>query len=524
MPSKSLTSPSVPMCAPLDTQAVRELFNQFKSLASTTGYDTTLAVYDENTKLYGQLKSKDSELENLMGEINERERKKETALNEMFEAIEKEKGRHKQTKEQALLLQRTIEDKEKLISERDKRIGEIEKQVKKLQSDNTKERGRLADSQKDVTALQNAKKEKEDTIDKMKSVGADLKEKLSTSKKRVKELEEQVSLIKGTLATTQGRLTKLEGFAAGHHEVDEESLVEGFLGLWEYAKTELYPHLNVDFPSETLRPEEIGWQDISPWDRLRHCDLVRANQVPLPCSNTSVAKQMRFSVILAILAREIAKHIFQPTYIAPMEDYFEKALSNLAATNSEKESFCRSILLSIEPETQARICLKNVQSAVKNVSAYLDELLPEDQRNAFLRSLSKVIQKAVDIWKPVQHAQRRYVPDFESPHAEDEWEAFTFPTDENPTTETNANQKSPNNFSLTVFPRICVIENNTCTAFTTVILLNSSHYQWTAAATEISKEPPSPTIGRVLSLWRKGSQNRKNLPLPNGGPTKTSKA
>jgi hypothetical protein len=29
---------------------------------------------------------------------------------------------------------------------------------------------------------------------------------------------------------------------------------------------------------------------------------------------------MRFSVILAILAREIAKHIFQPTYIAPMED------------------------------------------------------------------------------------------------------------------------------------------------------------------------------------------------------------
>ncbi|GAA93105.1 hypothetical protein AKAW_11217 [Aspergillus luchuensis IFO 4308] len=506
MPSKSLTSPSVPIGAPLDTQAVKELFNQFKSLASTTGYDTTLAVYDENTKLYGQLKSKDSELENLRGEINERERKKETALNEMFEAIEKEKGRHKETKEQALLLQKTIEDKEKLISERDKRIGELEKQVKKLQLDNTKERGKLADSQKDVTALQNAKKEKEDTIDKMKSVGADLKERLSTSKKRVKELEEQVSMLKGTLATTQGRLTKLEGFAAGHHEVDEESLVEGFIGLWEFAKTELYPHLNVDFPSETPRPEEIGWQDISPWDRLRHCDL------------------MRFSVILAILAREIAKHIFQPTYIAPMEDYFEKALSNLAATNSEKESFCRSILLSIDPETQARVCLKNVQSVVKNVSAYLDELLPEDQRNAFLKSLSKVIQRAVDIWKPVQRAQRRYVPDFESPHAEDEWEAFTFPTDENPTTETNANQKNPNNFSLTVFPRICVIENNTCTAFTTVILLSSSHYPWTAAATEISKEPPSPTIGRVLSLWRKGSNNRKNLPLANGGPTKTSKA
>ncbi|RDH26166.1 hypothetical protein BDQ94DRAFT_176594 [Aspergillus welwitschiae] len=504
MPFKSLTSPSVPMCAPLDTQAVRELFNQFKSLASTAGYGTTLAVYDENAKLYGQLKSKDSELENLMGEINERERKKETALNEI-----------------ALLLQRTIEDKEKLISERDKRIGELEKQVKKLQSDNTKEMGKLADSQKDVTALQNAKKEKEDTIDKMKSLGTDLKEKLSTSKKRVKELEEQVSMLKGTLATTQGRLTKLEGFAAGHHEVDEESLVEGFIGLWEYAKTELYPHLNVDFPSETLR--EIGWQDISPWDRLRHCDLVRANQVPLPCSNTSVSKQMRFSVILAILAREIAKHIFQPTYITPTEDYFEKALSNLAATNSERESFCRSILLSIDPETQARICLKNVQSAVNNVSAYLDELLPEDQRSAFLRSLSKVIQKAVDIRKPVQRAQRRYVPDFESPHAEDEWEAFTFPTVENPTTETNANQKSPNNFSLTVFPRICVIENNTCTAFTTVILLNSSHYQWTAAATEMSKEPPSPTIGRVLSLWRKGSHNRKNLPLPNGGPTKRSK-
>ncbi|KAE8145359.1 hypothetical protein BDV25DRAFT_133848 [Aspergillus avenaceus] len=427
MPSKSLTSPSVQMCAPLDTQAVRELFNQFKSLASTTGYDTTLAVYDENTKPYSQLKSKDSDLENLMGEIN-----------------------------------KTIKDKEKLISECNKYINELEKQ----------KRGKLADLQKDVTALQNIKKEKEDTINKMKLIGADLKEKLTTMKKR--------------------------GFAAGHHKVDEESLVEGFIRLWEYTKTELYPYLNVDFPSKTLRPEEIRWQDISLWDRLRHCDLVRVNQVPLLCLNTSVAKQMCFSVILVILAKEIAKYIFQLIYLAPMEDYFEKAFSNLAATNSKKESFCRSILLSLDPETQARICLKNVQSAVKNISVYLDELFSEDQHSAFLRSLSK-------------RAQRRYVPDFESPHAEDEWEAFTFPTDENPTTETNANQKSPNNFSLTVSPRICVIENNTCTAFTTVILLNSSHYQWTAAATEISKEPPS-------------SNNRKNLLLPNGGPTKTNKA
>jgi hypothetical protein len=55
---------------------------------------------------------------------------------------------------------------------------------------------------------------------------------------------------------------------------------------------------------------------------------------------------MRLAVILAILAREIDRHIFQATYIIAKGTQIREAL---AASDSENESFCRSILLSMDP-------------------------------------------------------------------------------------------------------------------------------------------------------------------------------
>lgn len=65
-----------------------------------------------------------------------------------------------------------------------------------------------------------------------------------------------------------------------------------------------------------------------------------SHQIPLPCSNTHTTKQIRLAVLLAILAREIDEHIFQPIYIAPGDFRIRKVLADLAATDSEKESFC----------------------------------------------------------------------------------------------------------------------------------------------------------------------------------------
>lgn len=232
---------------------------------------------------------------------------------------------------------------------------------------------------------------------------------------------------------------------------------------------------------------------------------------------------MRLAVILAILAREIDKHIFQPTYLAPVDSQFRKVLANQAALDSEKESFCRSIILSMDEETQARTCFVGIQNVVTAVSAYLDELLPEDQRLEFHKSLGKVAQRAADIWKPIQRMQRRYEPDFEPPIADDECEAFVFPGFNDITTERSAKPRNQKEVALAVFPRLSVIENRMSTAYTALIQLRSSQDQWIAAENEMEKEPPSPTIGRTFDR-RRASAKLKNLSLPNGSAQKSNGA
>ncbi|KAE8144678.1 hypothetical protein BDV25DRAFT_166266 [Aspergillus avenaceus] len=269
----------------------------------------------------------------------------------------------------------------------------------------------------------------------------------------------------------------------------------------------------MDLPSDILRNREA-------WDTLRQCDVVQKHGIPLPCSNTVVAKQMRLAVILAILAREIDTHIFQPIYIAPMDDRFRKVLTDLAASDTEKESFCRSILLSMDPGIQSWRCSASIRTVVMNVSAYLDELLPKDKRHLFHRSLQQVVQKAADTWKPIQCSRRRYEADFEPAIDDDDWKLFEFPKPDHITAGISTNEKPQPTITLTVFPCLSVLEQQASTAYTTAIRLSSLQYQWTAAQREMAKEPTTtPNIGRAFSCLRKSS-NSKSLPSVEVGPKK----
>lgn len=264
----------------------------------------------------------------------------------------------------------------------------------------------------------------------------------------------------------------------------------------------------------------IQWQNTAAWEKLRHIDLARESQIPLPCSNTSAAKQMRLAFILAVLAREINKYIFQPTYIAPTDgNILRRVLNDQAAKDSEKESFCRLILLSIDPATQARTCFENVQLVVQNVSACLNELLSEDQRHTFHKSLSNVVQKASEVWKPIQCSRRRYEPDFDPPLADDEWMSFVVPSSEKTTAANDASKKNPYCHAISVFPRLSVIENDTITEYTAITQLTSSNNLWVTADREMVQEPPSPTIARG-GLLRRTIANPRGLSISSGGSKK----
>lgn len=241
-----------------------------------------------------------------------------------------------------------------------------------------------------------------------------------------------------------------------------------------------------------------------------------SHQVPLPQSNSDAAKQMRIAVISAILAREIDKHIFQPSYILPEDSGIRELLADLAMKNSKKESFCRALLLSIDPDTQAKNLEKRMKQVVTNVGSYLDGLLSETQYTAFCRSLEEVVKDAADLWKTIQHSRAKYEPDFD-PLEWGDTELDPFPYAEASTASDQDMNRGGNNDEnlLFVFPRLCQVQNNErnpCNFATSL-----RRWQCLAAERELKKrEPSSPTIGRVASGRRRSRGMSLSLNSPNG--------
>jgi hypothetical protein len=222
------------------------------------------------------------------------------------------------------------------------------------------------------------------------------------------------------------------------------------------------------------------------------------HQVPLPQTNSEAAKQMRLAVILAILAREIDKHIFQPTYILSEGSVTRELLTDLAMKNSKKESFCRAVLLSIDPDTQARNLGDRTKQVVENVASHLAGLLSETQHNEICRSLEEVVKNAAEVWKTIQHARERYETDFDPLEWGDtEYDPFPFAGDANAAGVRAANGDDDENL-LIVFPRICRVQNNERYPRNYATSLRRS--QCMAAERELKrKEPSSPTVSRVAS-------------------------
>lgn len=207
---------------------------------------------------------------------------------------------------------------------------------------------------------------------------------------------------------------------------------------------------------------------------------------------------MRTVVILAILAREIDTNLFQPTYILPEDSQIRQVLANLAANDNEKESFCRSLLLSIDPDSQAKYRDSRIQTVIRNTSTCLFDLLPETKHDELRLALKRIVQKAVDVWTPIQKTKRRYEPDFDPLQWEDDESVpFAFPDDGE--VESQAINGVVDDNLLTVFPRISQVDGNGRSPCTFAVQVRRLQRPCLAAEQELIQEPSSPTIGRMSS-------------------------
>lgn len=124
------------------------------------------------------------------------------------------------------------------------------------------------------------------------------------------------------------------------------------------------------------------------------------------------------------------QYIFRPSYILSEDSEVHGILSHLAENDTEKESFYRRVLLSIDQGAEESILRARIQTVIRNVSSYLWTLLSETQHDAIRISIGKIVQIAAEFWLPIQRTQLRYEMAFDlGDYGDDYWEPFRFPGD-----------------------------------------------------------------------------------------------
>lgn len=218
--------------------------------------------------------------------------------------------------------------------------------------------------------------------------------------------------------------------------------------------------------------------------------------IPLPCSNSKAAKYMRLISILALLAREIDEQIFQPTFFISEESGIRERLRKLAMTDGERESYCRSILLSIGAGTMANDLDERIKNVTKNVSSCVDGIFTDEQCSKISSSVKKVTQRAAEVWQTFQRTKTKYEPVFEILQSgSQEFDLFDFPTDEPERKEETTSL--PNNPPFVIFPRLCRYEDGVSWTCYEAVGVCRSMPQFRAAEQEQKTAEPQSPVRRV---------------------------
>jgi hypothetical protein len=148
------------------------------------------------------------------------------------------------------------------------------------------------------------------------------------------------------------------------------------------------------------------------WAKLNDNKWVK-NHIPLPQSNSNIAKQMRVAVVLSALARLVVKFLFQPTYVLDECSGLRPLLRHQAAVNPRKEMFTRGVILSMRHEDQKELDLGIIESIMEDLEkiARVDILFAtEDDFTAFAEALEELLLQFQAQWKRIQRGTQKLEP------------------------------------------------------------------------------------------------------------------
>ncbi|KAL2197050.1 hypothetical protein P885DRAFT_36504 [Corynascus similis CBS 632.67] len=154
------------------------------------------------------------------------------------------------------------------------------------------------------------------------------------------------------------------------------------------------------------------------WDNFREHSAVK-NSIPLPMSDSAVAKQMRIGAFLAVVASELEEHLFHPTYLLPDGTELNNLLDNAVKKYPAEEANARAALLRLSersPGTDS-VLTSCISTVVRRVIEHVLDLIPEGSKSAFERELKAFCRVAAEQWTFIQRLDARIHPDYAIVHA-----------------------------------------------------------------------------------------------------------
>ncbi len=201
-------------------------------------------------------------------------------------------------------------------------------------------------------------------------------------------------------------------------------------------------------------PESI-FADSRLWERIRDHNS-NSRGIPLLCSNSDLAKQMRVTLLLSILGDELSTHVFQPTHMNLLKDSagLSKFMLALVQEDPSHESYLRAVLLKASDKLASKggpTDKAYSKVIVSNVTELVSPALPEASRKRFATDLQNLCQTASEQWGFIQRLDDRVVPHPGSDRNSKrkyKWEPLAFSTPhsspvESPKPRTNSTASAP---------------------------------------------------------------------------------
>ncbi|KAK4149907.1 hypothetical protein C8A00DRAFT_37492 [Chaetomidium leptoderma] len=293
---------------------------------------------------------------------------------------------------------------------------------KKIDIESLQESLRAAEEQ--IGSLQQTVEDKNAEIEDLHGKLTAEGERADKAESHGRDLQSQLDDTSQNLHLTTGKLTDLEQYRIVMHSENDDTYVTVLDKIWTTIVTLVEGTFRPDIDEQTLTDPSC-WTNLRNSPYLKHATQL---QIPLPQSNTSAAKGMRISAVLAVLSRAMHKHLFRPVYL--LDDDDENLVKFLRALEDEdptREAHLRATLMSMMPDRQVEQGGRRVKMVVREVSWLVQHLLTALQFEAFCSGLETACKLACAQWMRIQLAHMKIEPYFGPPYDDFDWQVLELP-------------------------------------------------------------------------------------------------